>query len=428
MGWKISLTGGVKEGMLCAMSQLPLFQAPSWSVSGLTSYLQNLFESDAKLRNIWVSGEVSNCQRHGSGHLYFTLKDRTAALRCVMWRTNVIRQAFIPRDGDAVEVHGYINIYEMNGQYQLYADQILPAGEGLLYQEYLRVKARLEAEGLFDPERKRPIPRWPRQIGVVTSPSGAALRDILHTLRRRFPVVEVVLAPTAVQGEEAPAGIIAALQGLQKQACPDVILLARGGGSIEDLQAFNDEGVARALAVCACPVITGVGHETDVTIVDFVADQRAATPTAAAELATPDQEELRQELAELRQRLKITMRACLASPRMRLIEQHRQLHLRSPLGRLRSNRQRVDDLERRASASAGHAAALKRAQLEGIEKRLESLSPRAILGRGYALVVNRQGGLVRSASQVAAGDPLTLHVSDGKIEVEVKKQGPQEGE
>ena len=231
------------------MPQLSLFspRVPvSWSVSDLNCYLRELLESDELLQDAWVQGEVSNFSRPASGHVYFTLKDNAASLRCVMWRNSVIRQSFLPHDGDAIEVHGSISVYEAGGQYQLYADVFRPVGEGALYQEFLRLKALLEAEGLFDQGRKRPIPSLPKQIGIVTSPTGAALKDMLNTLQRRYPLVEVVLAPTPVQGEEAPPGIVKALQDVVRFANPDVVILARGGGSIEDLWAFNDE------ACCSC--------------------------------------------------------------------------------------------------------------------------------------------------------------------------------
>ena len=220
------------------MSQLPLFSPNAsafWTITDLTRYLRELFESDEVLQDVWVQGEVSNFSRPASGHLYFTLKDSSASLRCVMWRNAAMRQSFIPRDGDALEAHGAISIYEAGGQYQLYADIFRPAGEGALYQEFLRLKALLEAEGLFDPERKHPIPYRPVRIGIVTSPTGAALQDMLNTIRRRYPLAEVILAPTPVQGDEAPSGIITALHDIVRLANPDVIILARGGGSIEDL-------------------------------------------------------------------------------------------------------------------------------------------------------------------------------------------------
>ena len=245
------------------MTQIPLFEFSLWSVSELTRYLRDLLESDDSLQDLWVRGEISNLARPSSGHLYFTLKDNTSALKCVMWRNSVMRLQFIPREGQAVEAHGNISIYETSGQYQLYMDQIRPAGEGALYQEFIRLKNRLEAEGLFDPERRRPVPRFPRRIGIVTSPTGAALRDILNTLHRRYPASEVFLAPSPVQGDEAPPALIAAIQDLNRLVRPDVIILARGGGSIEDLWAFNDERLAYAIAESDAPIISGVGHETD---------------------------------------------------------------------------------------------------------------------------------------------------------------------
>ncbi len=266
---------------------MALFDAsPRWTVSNLTRHLRQLLEGDPDLQGIWVEGEISNLSRPASGHIYFTLKDPSAALRCVMWKTEAARLRVSLQDGMAVEVHGSLGIYEVAGQYQLYADILRPVGEGALFQEFLRLKALLEAEGLFDPARKRAIPPSPRRIGIVTSSTGAALRDMLNTLRRRMPLAEVVLAATPVQGEEAPLKLVAALRSLNRVVKPEVILLARGGGSIEDLWAFNDERVVRAIIESEAPVITGVGHETDFTLADFAADLRAPTPTAAAELAT----------------------------------------------------------------------------------------------------------------------------------------------
>ena len=260
------------------MDQLALFSLPLrvYSVSEINRHVRALLEEDLLLQEVWVSGEVSNLSRPASGHLYFTLKDSQAALRCVMWRPDVLRLRPLPREGEALEVHGQVSVYEAGGQYQLYADEIRRGGEGALYQEFLQLKERLEAEGLFSPQRKRQLPAWPRRIGVVTSPDAAAWQDVLTVLGRRAPPLEVILAPTAVQGSEAPAGIVRALRAVNRAAHPDVILLVRGGGSIEDLQAFNQEAVARAIAASPAPVISGVGHETDVTIADFVADVRAA--------------------------------------------------------------------------------------------------------------------------------------------------------
>ena len=283
------------------MEQPALFEvSPRWTVTDLTRHLRQLLETDLDLQDVWVQGEISNLSRPASGHVYFTLKDSGAALRCVMWKSDAARLRFPPQDGSAVEAHGRIGIYEVSGQYQLYADNLRPLGEGVLYQEFLRLKALLETEGLFDLSRKRPIPELPHRIGIVTSPTGAALRDMLQTLQRRMPLAEVILAPTPVQGDEAPPALVSAIQMLNRMAAPDVILVGRGGGSMEDLWAFNDERVVRAVTRSQAPVISGVGHETDFTLVDFAADLRAPTPTAAAELATAVTViDLRQELVEI---------------------------------------------------------------------------------------------------------------------------------
>jgi exodeoxyribonuclease VII large subunit len=404
------------------MSQLPLFQPSSWSVSDLTRYLRQLLEGDSTLQDCWVFGEVSNFSRPISGHLYFTLKDAGAALHCVMWRTNALRQPSLPRDGEAVEVHGSLGVYERDGTYQLYADVIRPTGEGLLYQEFLRLKARLEAEGLFDSGRKRPIPRWPRRIGIVTSPTGAALRDMLNTLRRRYPLAEVVLSPTPVQGEEAPAGIVQALAALNRVGGVDVILLARGGGSLEDLMSFNDENVARAIVASNIPVISGVGHETDFTIADFAADLRAPTPTAAAELATPNRQDLISDLEGLFENLNRNALAALQAPRFNLSTLRSRLLLNSPRTRLRSGRQRLDELARRAQASLAHSMQIKRTHLNGFSQRLAALNPQAVLDRGYAIVFGPQGQLVRVVKQVQVGEPISVRVSDGDFSARVEER------
>ncbi|HEX7432489.1 MAG TPA: exodeoxyribonuclease VII large subunit, partial [Anaerolineaceae bacterium] len=312
------------------MRPLPLFRPTSLSVTEVNRYLRQLLESDPILQDLWVQGELSNFSRPTSGHIYFTLKDSLAALRVVMWRSTAQTLRIALRDGMAVEVHGKISMYETGGQLQLYADEIRPAGEGQLYQEFLRLKARLEAEGLFDQARKRPIPGMPHRIGIITSPTAAALQDILNTLRRRYPLAEVVLSPTPVQGEEAVPGVIAALERLNRLAKPDVILLARGGGSLEDLWAFNDEGVARAIAASQAPVITGIGHEIDFTIADFTADLRAPTPTAAAELATPDRQDLFSALLEKTNQLERYYQVLLTTQRWQLNNQTGSLQRYSP--------------------------------------------------------------------------------------------------
>lgn len=402
------------------MSQLPLFAPVAMTVAEVTRYLRELLESDHTLQDLWVQGEISNFSRPSSGHLYFTLKDSSASLRCVMWRNAAMRQAHLPAEGEAVEVHGYVSIYEAGGQYQLYADVIRPVGEGLLYQEFLRLKARLEAEGLFDPERKRPLPRWPERIGIVTSPTGAAIRDILNTLGRRFPLAEVILAPTPVQGAEAPQGIISALQELNRLISPDVILVARGGGSLEDLWAFNDEGVVRAIAASQSPVITGIGHETDFTLSDFVADLRAPTPTAAAELATPNLEDLRIDLTEQIQVLARAASSVLDDQRWELNDLKNRLSLTSPQSRLRSDRQRLDEFIHRIETAQVHRMEIERTRLNSLHQYLESLSPAAVLQRGFAIVSHQDGLWVHSTSQVKPGNQLTIRVSDGTFSAEAK--------
>ncbi len=290
------------------------------SVSELTQYVRQLLEADEVLQDIWIRGEISNFSQPRSGHLYFTLKDEQSSIRCVMWKGPALRLRFDIQDGMLVEAHGSMSMYEVSGQVQLYIDSMRPAGEGALYLEFLRLRAKLEAAGLFDAEHKRPIPSLPKVIGVVTSATGAAFQDILNTLSRRMPLAQIILAPTPVQGIEAPDGIVKALTSLNEQANPDVIIMGRGGGSIEDLWAFNSEEVANAIYNSEAPVISGVGHETDFTIADFVADLRAPTPTAAAEMASPITiGELTSELGMLSETLSDLVKTCLSISRQDLM-------------------------------------------------------------------------------------------------------------
>jgi len=409
--------------MLRFVSQLSIFglEPRVWSVSSLTRYVRQALESDYRLQDIWITGEAFNVSRPSSGHLYFTLKDAEASLRCVMWRSEVALQKVLPRDGEAIEVHGHVSVYEAGGQYQLYADAIRPAGEGDLFQEFLRLRALLEAEGLFDPERKRPLPIWPKRIGVVTSPTGAALQDVLNVLRRRFPLVEAILAPTLVQGDEAPAGIVSALEALNTYSQPDLILLVRGGGSIEDLWAFNDEGVARAIAASQAPVVVGVGHETDVIIADYVADVRAPTPSAAAEVATPDRENLADELAEMRNTLEGKFADYLQELRRGYKGRQAALLMVSPRAQVANARQRVDEALYRATAAIHHGLDLRRAAVVGLAQTLHAVGPSAVLARGYAVVTRvDDGAVVRSIGQVEPGDELNVRVSDGTFAAEAR--------
>ena len=390
--------------------------AQQWTVSKLTFYIRKLLEEDEVLQDVWVQGEISNLSRPASGHVYFTLKDSSAALRCVMWKTSAVRLGIPLQDGKAVEVHGKIGVYEVSGQYQLYADQIRPMGEGALYQEFMRLKAMLEAEGLFAHERKRLIPMFPKTIGIVTSATGAALRDMLNTLRRRLPLVEVILAPSPVQGVEAPPALVKAIQSLNYQL-PDVILLARGGGSIEDLWAFNDERVVRAVANSAVPVICGVGHETDFTLCDFAADLRAPTPTAAAELATQiTMIDLRAAISSLQSRLAAGTLNLIVEQKSALSSLAAQLRYVSPERRIQSGRQRVDELTRRARSSLFHQVQLQSAHIQGMQRRLQALNPMAVLRRGYAVVTRNDNGSVVSRVEQAS-EEMKVRVSDGEFEV-----------
>jgi exodeoxyribonuclease VII large subunit len=397
-------------------SLFPAAAPQTLTVSKLTFLIRKLLEEDETLQDVWVQGEISNLSRPASGHVYFTLKDANAALKCVMWKTSAMRLNIALRDGMAIEVHGKIGVYEPQGQYQLYADQIRPVGEGALYQEFVRLKALLEAEGLFNQERKRPIPELPRRIGIITSATGAALRDVLNTLRRRQPLVEVFLAPSPVQGVEAPPALVKAIQSLNRLPL-DVILLARGGGSIEDLWAFNDEQVVRAVAASNIPIICGVGHETDFTLCDFAADLRAPTPTAAAELATHI------TILDLQATLQNEINR-LATATLNLIEEKQtelssltaQLRYLSPSRLILSERQRVDEYSRRMFSALFNNVQLQKKHLEGTQKRLEALSPLAVLGRGYAVVTRKDDGSVVSRVAQAIGE-MKVRVSDGEFEV-----------
>jgi exodeoxyribonuclease VII large subunit len=337
-----------------------------------------------------------------------------------MWKTSAAKLDLFPRDGMEVEVHGKIGVYEPQGQYQLYADQIRPVGEGALYQEFLRLKSMLEAEGLFDPERKRPIPEFPKRIGIVTSATGAALRDMLNTLRRRLPLVEVILAPSPVQGTEAPPALVKGVQSLNRQGL-DVIIIARGGGSIEDLWAFNDERLVRVVADSEVPVISGVGHETDFTLCDFAADLRAPTPTAAAELATPiTAQDLAGAVSNLKSLLAAYTVDIIQEKQSELAALIAQLRYASPARRIQSETQRVDDLSRRAYSSLFHRVQLQSTHVKGMHRRLEALSPLAVLARGYAVVTRKEDGKV--VSRVGqASEVMNVKVSDGEFEVKRNK-------
>ncbi|MGB8252558.1 MAG: exodeoxyribonuclease VII large subunit [Anaerolineaceae bacterium] len=397
------------------MEQMSLLSSSILTVKELTGYLHGILESDDLLRDIWVQGEISNLSRASSGHIYFTLKDQNASIRCAMWRPNALRLITPLQDGQSVEAHGYVDIYEAGGQLQFYADTIRPAGEGLLYQEFIKLKTKLEEEGLFDPALKRPLPAFPHRIGIVTSPTGAALQDILNVLRRRFPLATVILSPTPVQGSEAPTGILAALKRVIVET-PDVIILARGGGSLEDLWAFNDENVARAIAASPIPVITGIGHETDFTIADFVADLRAPTPTAAAELATPNREDLLSDVVEISAQLTLISRHIIDSLNWQMADLANRLMRNSPVRYINYQMEKLTDLTRVLTTTTCHNLEIKILNIKELDGRLSTLSPEATLKRGFALVIDqKRGRLVTHIGDVIDQMPMNIQVSDGSF-------------
>lgn len=404
--------------------QAPGSAVRPWTVSTLTQYIKECLESDPGLQDVWLEGEISNFSPSTAGHLYFTLKDSGASISCVMWRGAASQLAWQPKQGDAAVTHGYISVYPVRGAYQLYVNLLRPAGIGDLHAQFEQLKEKLQAEGLFDTERKRKPPPFPEVIGVVTSPQAAALRDVLQVLRRRYPLVQVLLSPTLVQGDMAPPRIVAALQALDARENVDLILLVRGGGSMEELWAFNDERVARTIAACRHPVISGVGHETDFTIADFVADLRAPTPSAAAELAVPDMGDLRQSLEGWTRKLLGSMTQQLTQARRALSHEHSTLQRLSPQARVTTHRQQVDDLIRQGIRAVAHGLALRGSALDGLQARLAALSPLATLERGYAIVrLEDTGEVVRHVQQVQAGDTLTVRVQDGEFGA-ITRNGP----
>jgi exodeoxyribonuclease VII large subunit len=387
-----------------------------YTVSQVTHYIKSLLEMDPGLQDVWVEGEISNCVRSGAGHIYFTLKDATAELRCAVWRSQVTGLEHTPANGEAVLAHGRASVYEARGYYQLYVDQVHPLGTGVLFLRFQALKDKLQQEGLFAEERKRPLPALPRQLGVVTSPRGAAIRDVLNVLGRRFPLAHVIVAPTLVQGEEAPPQIVAALAALNTHVDVDVIIVARGGGSLEELWAFNDERVARAIFASRAPVISGVGHETDYTIADYVADVRAPTPSAAAEIAVPDQESLHAQIVQHRDSLRQAVGQRLAEKRAQWNRALVLLQRLSPRALLDRRRQNVDELQQRMMLAHAHRLDLWRGRLAGVVLRLQTLNPESTLKRGYAIVSRRDtGDVVTRTTQVSSGASIDVRVSDGRF-------------
>lgn len=450
------------------IKQFQLNLAPErkiWSVAELTARISTVLST--QFSNLWVEGEVSNFRPAQSGHLYFTLKDAKAAVKCVCFRSQAMRLKFRPEDGLKLIVRGSISVYEPRGEYQIYVEHIEPAGLGALQLAFEQLKKRLEAEGLFDEARKKPLPMLPRRIGVVTSPTGAAVRDIVRILRRRFPGLHLIVYPVRVQGEGAAEEIVTALNYFNRKQLVDVILVARGGGSIEDLWAFNEESVARAITASAIPVVSGVGHETDFTIADFVADVRASTPSAAAEIVVKSRQEFQRHLQELEHKISQRTRYLLLEYRHHLKELSTHIGFRRLEDLLRRHRQQTDELTSRLGiALEGRLERLRHRytiagtriasfdlrmrlrtlglrlaqrstelgvrierffvgkiqQLERLQLQLDERSPLRVLQRGYAICTDANGNVVTAAEQVAIGAEINIQLAVGRLGAEVKRR------
>ena len=393
-----------------------------FTVGQINRYIRNLLENDFILSSLFVKGEISNFKAHSSGHLYFTLKDASGALSCVMFRQDAAGLPFEPENGMQVVVYGHISLYEKTGQYQLYAEFMEPLGIGALQVAFEQLKEKLAEEGLFDGDFKREIPKNPSCIAVITSPTGAAVRDILQIVKRRDPNVKVAIFPTLVQGEQAAADIVRSLKLVNEWGKADVIILGRGGGSMEDLWCFNDENVARAVFASEIPVISAVGHETDFTITDFVADMRAPTPSAAAELATTPLAERREAFHRLELRLERDVSALLTSCRRWLDLLKSRPVMERPLERIYRTMMDVEETQQRLDKEMTNRLMQRAERWQYLTNRLEAASPLAVMSRGYVMAVTSSGNLLTSAKQAEVGDRVTLHLQDGKIETNIQEK------
>jgi exodeoxyribonuclease VII large subunit len=391
------------------------------TISALNTHIVALFERDELLRDLWAVGEVSNWKRATSGHIYFNLKDSGANISAVMWKGNALTHTWLPREGDQIIAHGYVGLYPERGVYQLYVNRIQPAGRGQLYAEFEALKARLAQAGLFDTERKRALAPLPRRIGVITSADAAALRDILRVLAGRWPLVEVIVFPTLVQGSEAPTQIVSALLAANQYAATvsplDTLILARGGGSIEDLWAFNNERVAYAIAESHVPIVAGVGHETDFTIADFVADLRAPTPSAAAAACVPDRADIIDQLASVQDRLIEQALDQVALVRQNVNHLQLRLQRTNPQRQLDLRRQSLDDRERRLHSDLRRRLERLVERNLAFRLRLDALNPASVLRRGYSIVQRMDGQIVTTPHMVQPGEELRVHAAGGEYRV-----------
>ena len=388
-------------------------------VSQVNAYIKGLLDRDALLGQVCVHGELSNCKVYPSGHHYFTMKDAEGALRCVMFRSSAARLRFRPENGMQVLAMGRITVFPRDGAYQLYCDALAPAGVGDLHVAFEQLKAKLLAEGLFDRSLKKPLPPYPHTIGIITSGAGAAIMDMLRILNRRYPLAKVKILPVRVQGAEAPAEIAGAIRYANAHHVADLLITGRGGGSMEDLWAFNDERVARAIFASEIPVISAVGHEPDVTISDFVADVRAATPSNAAELAVPDQNELRQALSGCQARLLAAMKKQLLAERQRLDRLRTARVLQSPLGYVQERRMLLDHESRMLATLMQKAVAEKKQRFARLTAALDAMSPLKVLSRGYSVVKTAGGGVLQHAGQVSPGDTIEITLRQGSLSAQV---------
>lgn len=392
-----------------------------YSVGQVNTYIKNMFTQDFFLQRINVQGEVSNCKYHSSGHIYFTLKDQAGAINCIMFAGNRKGLTFPMKDGDKVVVTGSIEVYERDGKYQLYARTISLYGEGDLYRRYEALKQELEEMGMFAEEYKQPIPKFAKKIGIVTAPTGAAIQDIRNISMRRNPYVQLILYPALVQGEGAKESIVNGIHALE-QLDVDLIIVGRGGGSIEDLWAFNEEIVARAIFECSVPVISAVGHETDTTITDYVADLRAPTPSAAAELAVYDVNRLMQDLSAMQKRLRRLVLGSIEMKRNRFLQYAARMRYLSPKNQLNGKRQYAADLEERLTHAMQHTFSLKKHKLELLAGTLDGLSPLKKMSQGFSFVSDLEGNNIHDVTQVSVGSHLKIQMMNGALETIVEKK------
>ncbi len=392
------------------------------TISQINEYIKNIMDGDRLLNNVAVKGEISNYKLYPSGHHYFTLKDEAGALKCVMFKGNALRLRFRPENGMKIIAMGKISVFPRDGAYQLYCTAMAMDGIGDLYAAFEQLKAKLSAQGLFDPAHKKPLPRYPGVIGIVTSSAGAAVHDMLRILRKRYPLNKVLLLPVRVQGVEAPGEIAGAIAYANHFKLCDLLIVGRGGGSIEDLWAFNDELVARAIYASQIPVISAVGHEPDVTISDFVADLRAATPSNGAELAVPDQDALRQTLDAMSAAMATAMHRQIKGARQHLDVLSKSPALQSPEGYLQQRRKTLELLNNRLLSSHSQQLARKQQRYIAMTAKLDAMSPLKVLTRGYAMAQKEDGSIVRSIRNVEAKDVVTVSLADGQFTAQVENK------